>query len=89
MIPKIAIPVIVAHFGGQNSLARILSTRQSTVWGWVSKNRVPSQRIPEIIAAAAKLNPPVTLRPDDFFDLSAPAPQPRRRRTQPAPQAST
>ena len=78
---------IVEQFGGQTALARRLGCDQSTVSDWVRNNRVPSQRIPEIIAAAAKLNPPVTLRPDDFFDLSATAPAPRRR-TPTAPQAS-
>ena len=52
-------------------MARALSLRQSVVWGWKSSGHVPSKRIPEIIAAAGRLNPPVTLRPDDFFDLPA------------------
>lgn len=61
---------IISKFGGQNALARALGRRQSTVWGWVSRGQVPNRRIPEVIAAAAQLDPPVYLRPDDFFDLT-------------------
>jgi Putative antitoxin of bacterial toxin-antitoxin system, YdaS/YdaT len=60
---------IVALFGGQTKLARLLQTGQATVWDWVEKGRVPSSRIPTIIALAAQLQPPVILEPNDFFDL--------------------
>jgi len=58
---------IVAYFGGQTALARLLKTSQGTVWEWIEKGRVPSARIPEIIKAAASLQPPVSLQPNDFF----------------------
>jgi hypothetical protein len=62
---------IVAHFGGQTALSRILKTSQGTVWEWIEKGRVPSARIPEIIEAGARLDPPVILQPNDFFALKA------------------
>ena len=52
-------------------MARSLGKRQSVVWGWAASGRVPSKRIPEIIAAAARLDPPVHLTPNDFFDVAA------------------
>lgn len=58
---------IVARFGGQTALARILKTSQGTVWEWVEKGRVPSSRIPAIIEAAKRLDPPIALQPNDFF----------------------
>lgn len=51
-------------------MARTIGVRQSTVWAWVQRGMVPSERIPQIIRAGAHLSPPVNLRPDDFFDLS-------------------
>ena len=66
---------IVRLFGSQLKLAVTIDRRQSTIAAWIKHNRVPSKRIPQIIAAAARLNPPVHLRPDDFFDLPAPVPQ--------------
>lgn len=61
---------IVDRFGGQNALARAVGVRQSTVWAWVQRGLVPSERIPQVIRAGKQLSPPVKLRPDDFFDLS-------------------
>jgi hypothetical protein len=63
-------------------MARKLGLRQSTVWGWLACGHVPSRRIPEVIAAAARLDPPVHLRPDDFFDLP---PSPGAPTEEPAP----
>ena len=63
---------VVRVFGSQTALARALEVRQSVVGGWVLRDTIPSRRIPEIIAAAARLDPPVALRPDDFFDLPEP-----------------
>ena len=62
---------IVACFGGQTALARALNASQSTVWDWVEKGRVPSTRIPSIIEAAKRLDPPVKLEPNDFFATNA------------------
>lgn len=62
---------IVAQFGGQTALSRILKTSQGTVWEWIDKGRVPSARIPEIIEAGARLDPPVMLQPNDFFALKS------------------
>lgn len=58
---------IAARFGSQNAFARALGKRQSTVWEWISNGRVPSASIPEVIAAAARHNPPILLEPNDFF----------------------
>lgn len=58
---------IAARFGGQTALGRAIDTAQGTVWEWVSKGRVPSSRIPDIIAAGAKQAPPIHLEPNDFF----------------------
>ena len=58
---------IVGLFGGQTALARLIGRSQGTVWEWVEKGQVPSNRIPEVIAAGANLNPPVRLEPNDFF----------------------
>lgn len=58
---------IVARFGGQSALARILKTSQGTVWEWVEKGRVPSSRIPQIIEAAKQFDPPIAIEPNDFF----------------------
>ncbi len=66
-----AVKGVIRNFRGQNALARALGVRQSVVWGWTKSEMIPSRRIPEIIAAAARLDPPVILRPDDFFDLPA------------------
>lgn len=62
---------IASHFGGQSGLARALNTRQSTVWEWVHNERVPSSRIPDVIAAANALEPPVALDARDFFRVPA------------------
>jgi len=61
---------IISRFGGQTALARILKTSQGTIWGWVAAERIPSKRIPQIIEAARRLDPPIQLEPNDFFDLS-------------------
>lgn len=68
-MPGIQNPVqrIISHFGSQSALARSLSTSQGTVWEWIRTGRVPAARIPEIIKAAAHLDPPVDLEPNDFF----------------------
>lgn len=58
---------IIQEFGGQNAMARTLSCRQSSVWRWANSGRIPSKRIPQIIEAARRLEPPVYLTPNDFF----------------------
>ncbi|GBQ79530.1 hypothetical protein AA13595_0050 [Gluconacetobacter johannae DSM 13595] len=71
---------VIALFGGQTDLARHLSTSQGTVWGWTQTGRVPSKRIPQIIEAARRLDPPVYLTPNDFFPptdaVAMPEPRP-------------
>ena len=62
---------MLSIFGGQNATARAIGRRQSTVWRWASTGIVPIKHIPEIIAAAARLDPPVHLTPNDFFDVPA------------------
>lgn len=61
---------IAALFGGQTAMAQAIGKSQSTVWDWVSSGRVPSARIPGIIAAAERLEPPIHLRPDHFFGVA-------------------
>lgn len=58
---------VISIFGGQTAMARRLGCRQSTVWEWQQKGRVPSQKIPVIINAARDLSPPVDLTANDFF----------------------
>jgi hypothetical protein len=60
---------IVFEFGGQNAMARALKCSQATVWSWTKTGRVPSDRIPQIIAAARLLDPPLKLEPNDFFEI--------------------
>ena len=60
---------IISRLGGTRPAARKLGIAAATVQGWRVSGVVPVRRIPQIIAAAARLDPPVTLRPDDFFDL--------------------
>lgn len=62
---------LVERLGGQSALARLLGTKQSTVWEWVKEGRVPSARILTIMEVAGNLDPPVTLRTDDFFDVGS------------------
>lgn len=61
---------IVARFGGQNAMARALGIRQSVVWGWVQKGRIPYDRISVVVAAARKLEPPLVLTESDFIVLA-------------------
>lgn len=67
MAGKSPIADIVGRFGGQNALARALGRRQSVVWEWVNKGRIPYDRIPEVIEAGKQQVPPVVLEPNDFF----------------------
>ena len=60
---------IVSRFGGQNALARALSLRQSTVWGWVKTGRIPYDRIPGVVEAARRLDPPLELSAADFVAI--------------------
>lgn len=59
---------IVDRFGGQSPLARDLACSQGTVWGWIKTGLVPSNRIPQIVRAGRRRNPPILLEPNDFFD---------------------
>ena len=63
---------LVARFGSQNRMASLIGARQSEVWRWIKQGRVPSSRIPALIAAGAMLEPPVTAA--DFFPPSGGAP---------------
>lgn len=62
---------VIARFGGQTALARLLGIRQSTVFEWVKKREVPYARVLDIISAGKRTTPPIALKPDDFFDLEA------------------
>lgn len=65
---------IAARFGGQTAFARAINSTQSTVWEWISNGRAPSARIPGIIEAAARRDPPIILQPNDFFVSPTPVP---------------
>ncbi|WP_352144966.1 carph-isopro domain-containing protein [Gluconobacter cerinus] len=64
----ISIDVIIARFG-VSCLARISGVKPPSVIGWRYRGRIPSKRIPQIIEAAKRLDPPVHLKPNDFFQL--------------------
>lgn len=65
-----AVKRIVTLFGGQTALARAIGASQPSVFDWIQANRIPSTRIAAIVAAAAKLDPPVELTLSDFFAAS-------------------
>jgi hypothetical protein len=61
------IDAIVRRFGGQTEMARAVGCAQSTVWNWIRRGHVPSDRIIDIIEIGKTLDPPVHLEPNDFF----------------------
>lgn len=48
-------------------MARALGVSQQAVFYWRTTQSIPVKRIRDVIAAAARLNPPVKLTPADFF----------------------
>jgi hypothetical protein len=58
---------LMRHFGTQQAMALGLGVGQSTIADWVANEKIPYHRIPMIIEAAARLNPPIHLEPNDFF----------------------
>jgi hypothetical protein len=61
---------ISAVFGGQTRLGRAIGVGQGTVSRWFITGIFPYDRIVQIIAAAERLDPPVVLKPNDFFPAS-------------------
>jgi hypothetical protein len=55
---------IIGKFGGQQALGRAINRRQSTVFGWKLSGFIPPRHHQGILAAAEKLNIP--LSPSDF-----------------------
>lgn len=71
-----AVQTIIDRFGGVRKMARSLGLGASTVQGWKQSGFVPSQRIPQIIAAGREQG--IDLAPGDFFgDPAARAQAPR------------
>lgn len=68
--PANPIEQIVAKFGGQTAMARKIGVGQTSVWEWIEKGLVPSRRIPQIIEAGRRLDPPLLLTANDFFVIS-------------------
>lgn len=66
---KDSIKRIVATFGSQLALARAVAVSRTIISWWIELG-VPPGRIPAIIEAAAKLDPPVELTLSDFFSTS-------------------
>lgn len=60
---------LLGAFGGMTSLAKMLNIKAPSICGWRYRGRIPSKRIPQIIEAAKRLDPPVHLEPNDFFQL--------------------
>lgn len=60
---------VVAKFGGQSALARLLGKRQSTVQYWTRAGMIPAKWHPELLRLAAEND--ISLSPRDFM-LSLP-----------------
>lgn len=58
---------VVSRFGGQSALARLLGTKQQTVYEWVRKCEVPYARVMDIIDIGKTTSPPIILCANDFF----------------------
>ncbi len=66
-----AVQTVIDRFGGVRKMARALGLGASTVQGWKLAGFIPSQRIPQVIAAGREHG--IALAPADFFD-AVPAP---------------
>ena len=61
---------IIEKFGGLTALANALGHRYpTTVQGWKERGSIPSKRQGEVLAAARRLNVPVS--PADFIEVAA------------------
>src|SRR5688572_23747889 len=56
---------VVAKFGGQAALAKLLGTAQSTVQYWVQSGTIPAKRHPALLALARERG--IELYPGDFI----------------------
>lgn len=66
--PPSLVANLLSIFGpNQREIADKLGMAQHGVGYWISQGHVPSQRIPQVIRAARRLDPPVKLQPNDFF----------------------
>lgn len=57
---------IIAKFGGQSALAKLLGKKQSTIQNWYAKDRIPSQWQPVLLGLARENG--IDLKPEDFFE---------------------
>ena len=55
---------VIAKFGGQSALAKLLNKRQSTVQYWVKSERIPAQWQQPLLSLAKDHG--IDLTPDDF-----------------------
>jgi hypothetical protein len=69
---------LIARFGSQSELARILETTQSTVQYWSSKGRIPAKWHGKIIAAGKSIGlsvDPLELQPARAASKLIPQPE--------------
>ena len=60
---------VIDYLGGVTVLSRELGHRwPTTVQGWKSRGVIPSRQIPNVLAAAKRLNKP--LEASDFFEAA-------------------
>lgn len=62
---------VIARFGGQNALARLLGKRQSTVYNWTKTGIIPARWHGRLLAVAAEQN--VSLSSADFLPDEQPS----------------
>lgn len=65
----VSIKRIVETFGGNARLGRAIGVSTTAVWFWLHYG-IPVNRVPAIIVAAAQLDPPINLEPNDFLAAS-------------------
>lgn len=66
---------VVQTLGGPSAIGRRLNIRSQAVSIWCARNRIPAERVPELVRMARDLGlaiPPETMRPDvDWAALRA------------------
>lgn len=70
------VEALVARFGSQSELARLLEVKQSTVQYWASTGRIPAKWHAKVIAAGKTIG--LTVDPLELQSSRAPSPQPMR-----------
>ncbi|MBM4327094.1 MAG: hypothetical protein FJ118_08005 [Deltaproteobacteria bacterium] len=62
---------IIAKFGGQSALAKLLGKKQSTIQNWYAKGVIPAKWQNELLRLAREIN--IEIGPEDFFQKSTDA----------------